>query len=100
MDLSYLLPNPNKKLTADKKKKNCVKKFRHSLFYQTISGECLKRKQLGLLFFLDVRSIFLYYIFALHGYVIPIRVVHALFVLDVPLLPSSNVHVLIQDVDH
>ncbi|EEV60372.1 predicted protein [Enterococcus faecium Com12] len=61
--MSYFLPNPNKKLTADKKKKNCVKKFRHSLFYQTISGECLKRKQLGLLFFLDVRSTFLYYIF-------------------------------------
>lgn len=59
-----------------------------------------EKETAGFAFLLDVRSIFLYYIFALHGYVIPIRVVHALFVLDVPLLPSSNVHVLIQDVDH
>ncbi len=101
MDLSYLLRNPNKKLTADKKKKNCVKKFRHSLFYQTISGECLKRKQPGFAFLFQMFALFFFItFFALHGYVIPIRVVHALFVLDVPLLPSSNVHVLIQDVDH
>ncbi len=99
MDLSYLLPNPNKKLTADKKKRT-VSKVQTQPFLPDNKWRMFEKETAGFAFLFRCSLYFSLLHFALHGYVIPIRVVHALFVLDVPLLPSSNVHVLIQDVDH
>ncbi len=62
MDLSYLLPNPNKKLTADKKKELC-QKVQTQPFLPDNKWRMFEKETAGFAFLLDVRSIFLYYIF-------------------------------------